>query len=98
MSNRKSSGREDSAKNPAVPPPSTASHQATGVIQRRLQEVQHARLATRLRELGSARDTIRALGVDPDQYASGLAKQYADLSQKLRDPAPLQPSGPPQGL
>ena len=47
-------------------------------------------LGSRLREFGSTRDTIRALGVDPDQYASGLAKQYADLSQKLREPAPRQ--------
>ena len=89
MSNRK---RESDAKNPTIPVAGQASAQpqTSGAVQRTLQEVQHARLASRLRELGSTRDTIRALGVDPEQYASGLAKQYAELSQKLRDPAPRQ--------
>ncbi len=92
MSNRKSSERESDANNPTVASASKASPQgqSSGTVQRTLQEVQHARLASRLRNLGSARDTLRALGVDPDQYAAGLAKQYAELSQKLRGPAPRQ--------
>jgi hypothetical protein len=92
MSKRKSSGRESGARIPDVTAGSNAlvQAQASGNVQRKLQEVQLARLAARLRELGSTRDTIRALGVDPEQYASELATRYADLSQKLRDPAPIQ--------
>jgi hypothetical protein len=43
-----------------------------------------------LRELGNTRDVVRALGDDPDQYASRLAKQYKDLSLMLRQPAPAR--------
>ena len=96
MSVRKSSKRV-SATNPAIPGTIKVSARAQtgGAAERTLLEVQHARLASRLRELGSSRDTIRALGVDPDQYASALAKQYADLSQELREPAPRQTASLP---
>lgn len=92
MSSRQSSERNSNAKNSTVPAAARASAQAhtSDATQRALQEIQHARLASRLRDFGSTRDTIRALGVDPDRYASGLARQYADLSQKLREPAPRQ--------
>jgi len=64
--------------------------QANPNVTRKLQEVQLARTAAQLRELGTNRDTLRALGVDPEQYAKELAQRYADLSQKLRTPAPMQ--------
>ena len=56
--------------------------------QRTLEGARLARLAAQLRELGNTRDLVRALGDDPDQYASRLAAQYKDLSQKLRLPGP----------
>jgi hypothetical protein len=97
MSRQKSSEREHDAKNPTVPATGrpSARAQTSSVARRTLQEVQHARLASRLRELGGARDAIRALGGDPDRYASGLAKQYGEVSQELRDPAPRQAASLP---
>jgi hypothetical protein len=54
--------------------------------QRTLEGAQLARLAGQLRDLGRTRDLARALGDDPDQYASRLAAQYKDLSLKMRLP------------
>src|SRR6202020_2102830 len=54
--------------------------------QRTLEGAQLARLAGQLRDLGHTRDLARALGDDPDQYASRLAAQYKDLSLKMRLP------------
>lgn len=61
----------------------------TSATKRRLEEIQLAMLSARLRELGKTRDVIRALGDDPDRYASQLAKQYIDLAHKRREPASL---------
>ncbi len=55
--------------------------------QRRLEEIQLARLSAQLRDLGNTRDIVRALGEDPDRYATQLAKQYSDLALKLRTPS-----------
>jgi hypothetical protein len=62
---------------------------ATGqdsAARRRFEEVQLARLSARLRDAGNVREVVRVLGSNPDQYLSKLAKQYADLSGKKREP------------
>jgi hypothetical protein len=63
---------------------------ADSAARRVLEEVQLARLAAQIRELGVTRDVVRALGEDPDQYAARLVKQYRDLAARLRKSVPLQ--------
>jgi hypothetical protein len=53
-------------------------------VERKLQEVQLARIGAQLRDLSATRETLRALGEDPDAYAHNLGRQYADLSRKVR--------------
>ena len=83
MSTRESSG---GARGVAT----ASSSPAPDTTQRTLEGVQLARLAAQLRNVGATRDLVRAQGEDPDRYAAQLAKQYQDLSVKLRSPPPLR--------
>ncbi|SRR6266404_2582735 len=80
------SGKTANAASPASA--SSAQGHATAA-QRRLEEIQLASLGARLRDLANTRDLVRALGEDPDRYASQLAKQYSDLALKRREPSAL---------
>ncbi len=62
-------------------------------VQRKLQEVQLARIGAQLRELSSARETIKALGEDPEAYGRRLGQQYAELSRIIRQPVQLAKPG-----
>jgi len=91
MSNKNSSKRDSGAKaSAATTSGNKSAARANPNVTRKLREVQLARTAAQLRELGTNRDTLRALDVDPEQYAKELAKRHAELSQKLRTPAPMQ--------
>jgi hypothetical protein len=48
----------------------------------RLQEVQLSRLRKQLEHLSSQKDLIKAIGQDPERFATDLAKQYSDLLSK----------------
>ena len=71
---------------------------STSATQRTLEEIQLARFASQLRELNSTRGLVRALGEDPDQYASRLVKRYRDLALKLRTPPPQRARSLPPRL
>jgi hypothetical protein len=79
----------------------TGGSSATGqaeTTQRTIEEIQLARLGARLRAVGDNRDLVRALGDDPDKYASELAKQYSGLGEKLRQPPPIRAKSIPSRL
>ncbi len=82
MSAKKSSARKPLAG--ASKRSSSSGDSQTQAAQRKLEEVQLATLSARLKELSNNREIVRALGGDPERYASQLAKQYADLSRKRR--------------
>lgn len=42
---------------------------------RRFEEIQLSRISGRLKEIGTTREIVRALGGDPERYTSQLAKQ-----------------------
>ena len=69
---------------------SSAKSPGDDAARRVLEEVQLARLAAQIRELGTTRDVVRALGEDPERHAARLVQQYRDLAAKLRTPAPVQ--------
>jgi hypothetical protein len=72
----------------STPESSSSDKGLADATQRTLEGAQLARLAAQLRGLGNTRDLVRALGDDPDQYASRLAAQYKDLALKTRQPVP----------
>lgn len=51
-----------------------------------LDEIQLARLSTRLRELGATSSLLRGYGEDPQAYADALVKQFAELSGRRGKP------------
>jgi hypothetical protein len=68
----------------------SASSKSNPNVTRKLQEAQLSRTTAQLRDLGKNRDTLIAMGLNPDQYGKALAKRRADLAQILTKPAALQ--------
>jgi hypothetical protein len=91
MGNGKSSGRTGNDKNPAAAIGSaSASSRSNPNDTRKLQEAQLSRATAQLRDLGKNRDTLVAMGLNPEQYGKALAKRQADLAQILSKAAPVQ--------
>jgi len=67
----------------------------TSATERIFEEIQLARLSARLKEVGNTGQLVRAFGGDPNEYASQLAKQYSDLTAKLRGSKTLPVNRPP---
>ena len=84
MSKGKSSARPTSTDVPAAASASNASANTNPNVTRKLQEAQLSRTTAQLRDLGKNRDTLIAMGLNPEQYGKALAKRQADLSQILR--------------
>jgi hypothetical protein len=77
---------------------SASSEAQTSATQAILEDIQRARLGTTLRELGTRTAVVSAFGEDPEAYASGLAKQFAELSAKQRIPDALPGKNQPSRL
>lgn len=90
MSKGKSSARPTSTDVPAAASASNASAKTNPNVTRKLQEAQLSRTTAQLRDLGKNRDTLIAMGLNPEQYGKALAKRQADLSQILSKPAAFQ--------
>jgi len=77
---------------------SASSEAQTTAAQAILEDVQKARLSTRLRETGTKSALVSAFGEDPQAYSSGLAKQFAELSARQRTPAAIPVKKQPSRL
>jgi hypothetical protein len=96
MSNPQSLQNESAV--PTVKGSSASSEAQTSPTQGILEDIQRARLSTSLRELGTNGALVTAFGEDPASYASGLTKQFAELSAKQRAPDAIPAKNQPSRL